>query len=88
MVDFREKPPHPETTLASTGIYYFPKNNLPFIGEYVTMQDKLDAPGYYIGWLSKAHAVYGFTFTEDWYDIGNIDSYHKADKEYREKERK
>jgi len=86
VTDFEEKPPQPKSTLVSTGIYYFPKNKLSFIKEYVKMQDKLDAPGYYIGWLSKKDRVYGFSFLEDWYDIGNIESYKKADAEYTEKE--
>jgi len=88
VVDFQEKPAVPPSTLSSTGIYFFPKNKLPFIGEYVKMQNKLDAPGYYIGWLSKRDKVYGFTFTEDWYDIGSIESYNKADEEYKKKEKK
>lgn len=88
VIDFQEKPPRPQSTLASTGIYYFPKNKLPFIKEYVKMQTKLDAPGYYIGWLSKREKVYGFTFTEDWYDIGSIESYKKADSDYLKKERR
>lgn len=86
VVDFQEKPANPKSTLASTGIYYFPKNKLPFIKEYVKMQNKLDAPGYYIGWLSGRDKVYGFTFKEDWYDIGSIESYKKADEEYGKKE--
>jgi NDP-sugar pyrophosphorylase family protein len=57
------------------------------VEEYVKMRNKLDAPGYYIGWLSKVDKVYGFTFLEDWYDIGNIDSYGRADREYKNKER-
>lgn len=87
VVDFEEKPKEPKSTLASTGLYYFPKNKLSFIEKYVTMQNKLDAPGYYVGWLSKADKVYGLKFLEDWYDIGSIESYKKADKEYTEKER-
>lgn len=87
VVDFEEKPPEPKSTLVSTGIYYFPKNKLPFIRKYVKMHSKLDAPGYYIGWLSKEDKVYGFRFLEDWYDIGNIDSYNKANRKYTEKER-
>ena len=86
VVDFEEKPEKPKSTLVSTGIYYFPKNKLSFIKEYVKMQNKLDAPGYYISWLSKKDKVYGFTFIEDWYDIGNIESYKKADTEYLKKE--
>jgi len=87
VVDFEEKPPEPKSTLASTGVYYFPKNKLPFISEYVKMQNKLDAPGYYIGWLSAKDRVHGFKFLEDWYDIGTIESYKKADKIYTEKEK-
>ena len=46
------------------------------------MHSKLDAPGYYIGWLCKEDKVFGFSFLEDWYDIGNIESYNKADSKY------
>ena len=88
VVDFKEKPEKPDSTLISTGIYYFPKKKIKLIEEYVKMQDKLDAPGYYIGWLSGADKVYGFSFLEDFYDIENIESYNKADREYSEKEKK
>ncbi|MDD5422933.1 MAG: nucleotidyltransferase family protein [Candidatus Omnitrophota bacterium] len=86
VVDFEEKPEKPKSTLISCGIYYFPKEKLSLIEEYVKQQNKLDAPGYYISWMSKVDRVYGFTFLEDWYDIGNIESYEKADREYRKKE--
>lgn len=87
VVDFEEKPKEPKSTLISTAIYYFPKEKLPFIKKYVKMHDKLDAPGNCINWLSKVGKVYGFTFSEDWYDIGNIESYKRADKEYLKKEK-
>lgn len=88
VIDFEEKPEKPKSTLISTGIYYFPKDKVAFINEYVKMQTKLDAPGYYMGWLSKRDEVYGYTFTEDWYDIGTLESYKKADQEYLKKESK
>jgi len=47
----------------------------------------VDAPGYYIGWLSVTDKVYGYRFLEDWFDIGTIESYRKADRQYTEKER-
>ncbi|MDD5428825.1 MAG: nucleotidyltransferase family protein [Candidatus Omnitrophica bacterium] len=88
VVDFEEKPEKPKATLISTGIYYFPKDKVAFINEYVKMQNKLDAPGNYIGWLAKRDKVYGFAFSEDWYDIGTMESYKKADEEYINKEKK
>lgn len=88
VVDFEEKPASPKSTLISTGVYYFPKNKLPFIKEYVKMQDKLDAPGYYISWLVERDRVYGFSFSESWYDIGSLESLKKADEDYLNKERR
>jgi glucose-1-phosphate thymidylyltransferase len=86
IIDFEEKPERPKSTLVSTGVYFFPKEKLPLIKEYVSVQDdKLDAPGYCIGWLSKTDRVYGFTFSEDWCDIGDIESYREQDKKYRER---
>jgi NDP-sugar pyrophosphorylase family protein len=31
--------------------------------------------------------VYGFPFSQKWYDIGDIESYKKADEEYTKKEK-
>ncbi len=87
VTDFEEKPKSPKSTLISTGIYYFPKAKLAFINEYVKMRNSLDAPGHYIGWLAKRDKVYGFAFPENWYDIGTMESYKKADEEYSKKER-
>ncbi len=86
VVDFEEKPANPKSTLISTGIYYFPREKLRFIKEYVATSDKLDAPGYCIGWLSRRDKVHGFVFSEDWYDIGDVESYKRADNKYLEKE--
>ena len=88
VVNFEEKPQAPKSTLISTGIYYFPKDRIGMLKEYAKSQERLDAPGYYISWLAKNHEVYGCPFTEDWYDIGNIESYRKADTEYKNKEKR
>lgn len=88
MVGFEEKPENPGSTLISTGIYYFPKNKVPLLKKYVTIQDKkLDAPGYFMGWAVKNDKVCGFAFREDWYDIGSVESYRKADSDYKRKEK-
>lgn len=88
VVSFEEKPEHPRSTLVSTGVYYFPKDKIDMLKEYSRTQERMDAPGYYVSWLASKGEVYGCPFAEDWYDIGNIESYKKADSEYREKERK
>jgi len=86
VIDFEEKPENPKCTLVSTGVYYFPKEKVHFVDKYIKIQNALDAPGHYIKWLSENDKVYGFKFTEEWFDIGNVDSYNKADKIYLKKE--
>jgi len=88
VVSFEEKPQTPKSTLISTGIYYFPKDKIGMIKEFSKTHEKLDAPGYYISWLVDNDEVYGCPFKEDWYDIGNIESYKKADDDYKKKEKK
>ncbi|OGW82798.1 MAG: hypothetical protein A2987_01010 [Omnitrophica bacterium RIFCSPLOWO2_01_FULL_45_10] len=88
IVDFDEKPKEPRSTLISTGIYYFPKEKISLLENYVRSKGKkMDAPGYYLSWLSRSDKVYGFTFKESWYDIGDMESYEKADRYYSKKER-
>lgn len=89
IIDFEEKPERPKSTLISTGIYYFPKKKLQLIKEYLNASGKGgDAPGYCISWLTKKDVVHGFIFSEDWHDIGDIESLKKADSEYLKKENK
>lgn len=84
--NFEEKPDKPKSTLASTGIYYFPKKKLSLIKDYMETELAKDAPGNFVRWLSENDEVYGFVFTEGWYDIGDKISLEKADIEYRERE--
>ncbi len=82
VIGFEEKPDNPKTTLISTCIYYFPKERLKWVSEYLANSENIDAPGNYISWLQKKHKVYGFAFEEEWYDIGDMDSYNKANQTY------
>ena len=84
--DFEEKPEKPKSTLASTGIYYFPKDKLDMLKDYMKTSLAKDAPGNFVKWIAENDAVYGYVFEEGWYDIGDKNSLEKADIEYRRKE--
>ena len=79
VVDFQEKPTNPKSTLAAMCLYYFPKEKLGLIREYLSSKaNKRDATGFYIDWLRKRESVYGFAFGGRWFDIGDQKFYDAA----------
>ncbi|MDD5634498.1 MAG: nucleotidyltransferase family protein [Candidatus Omnitrophica bacterium] len=84
--DFQEKSPNPKTTLASTGIYYLPKDKISILNDFMKTDMAKDAPGHFVKWAAENDKVFGYVFTEGWYDIGDKKSLEKADIEYRKSE--
>lgn len=83
VIDFEEKPKDPPSTLIAICAYLFPKEKLLLFKEYLESSNlSKDAPGNYIKWLHKRDVVYGYIFSGRWYDIGDMDSYKKANEEY------
>lgn len=79
IIDFQEKPPNPKSALVAMCLYYFPKDKLKRIKEYIVKRSgKDDATGFYINWLMQKEAVYGFIFSGRWYDIGHRNFYQEA----------
>ena len=83
IIDFEEKPEKPKSTLAATAVYFYPKEKLNLIKEYMKGNLTKDAPGNFVKWLKGREPVYGYVFKENWYDIGDKVSLKKADEEYR-----
>lgn len=77
MTAFFEKPDEPPTTVASTGVYFFPQEILPSLDQYLLEKNNPDAPGYFVKWLAKKKEVYGILLSGIWYDIGDLASYQK-----------
>jgi glucose-1-phosphate thymidylyltransferase len=76
---FEEKPAQPRSTLVAVGLYHFPKATLPLIRKYLAGGNSKDAPGYYLQWLHRQTPIYGHVLDGEWYDIGDLESYRRAD---------
>ncbi len=85
VVNFEEKPIAPKSTLASTGIYLFPKKTIELIKKYIAQGNNPDKTGNFIEWLHKRDIVYSYITDKKWYDIGSIEQLEKADKHYKQK---
>lgn len=78
IVSFEEKPSQPASNLAAICLYLFPFRALELIGRYLREGGNPDAPGFYLQWLCKEEKVYGFPVEGIWFDIGDSNSYRKA----------
>ncbi len=85
VVDFEEKPFAPKSTLASTGIYLFPKKTASLIKKYIAQGNNPDKTGSFIEWLHKRDTVYAYVTDKEWYDIGSIEQLEKASTYYKQK---
>lgn len=85
VINFEEKPKNPKSTLASTGIYLFPKKTTSLIRKYIIQGNNPDKTGNFIEWLHKRDAVYTYVTDKKWYDIGSVEQLEKANRYYRQK---
>lgn len=78
VVDFEEKPDHPQSTLVSIACYAFPQDTLPDFEVYLSDGNNPDEPGYLMQWLQQRGELNAFTFDGAWFDIGTPESYLDA----------
>jgi glucose-1-phosphate thymidylyltransferase len=80
---FVEKPDDPPSTLAATATYLFDRSHVALVGSYLDAGNPHDQPGRYVAWLQAREPVYGWVFSEPWYDIGDAAQLLVADNHLR-----
>jgi glucose-1-phosphate thymidylyltransferase len=78
LTKFVEKSPHPESTLSAIALYYYRKDTLPFIDQYVAEGHNPDQPGRLIEWLYRRMEVQTWKVPGMWFDIGGKESLEEA----------
>lgn len=78
-----EKPAQPETHWCCPPFYYYTKEAAKLIQKGIDGGCGVDAPGSFIAWLCKQVEVYAMEMPGKRYDIGNLESYEKVQKEYK-----
>lgn len=77
---FEEKPKTPTSTLTGIALYYYPKETLPLIKQYVKEGNNPDQPGRLIQWLYTRTPVYTWLVPGLWYDIGSKETLEEANR--------
>jgi len=80
IIDFKEKPSKPDSTLVSTACYAFTRTGVQNILRYVEEGNDRDKMGHFMEWLYKHDDVFGFIFEGVWFDIGSFEVYGAANK--------
>ena len=78
-----EKPDQPESHWCSPAFYYYTRQDAALVKEGIAAGCGTDAPGSYIAWLCNRTPVYAMEMPGSRYDIGNLETYQKAQTEYK-----
>ena len=78
ILEFQEKPQEPATTLASSGIYWLPREIWSLLDRYIASGHNTDQPGHYMRWLAETSGLFACSLKGKWLDIGDLASYQKA----------
>lgn len=73
-----EKPKEPKTNNAVFASYFYKKETLPLIQQYLDEGNNPDAPGFFPSWLYAKKPVHAFAFEGECYDIGTHESYKEV----------
>ena len=85
VVGFIEKPPQPDTTLASVGIYVYRREVRELVNRYLADGRSGDRTGDFVAWLYAQTPVFGHPIPADagvWFDIGSFDQYREANRAF------
>lgn len=78
-----EKPAQPKSNWCCPPFYYYTKADARLVKEGIAAGCGVDAPGSYIAWLCTQTTVHAMEMPGTRYDIGNLESYEKAQTDYK-----
>ncbi len=83
VTEMEEKPAEPKSHWCCPPFYYYTKEDAGLVKTGIESGCGVDAPGSYIAWLCTKTKVHAMEMPGKRYDIGNLESYEKVQKEYK-----
>ena len=83
ILGMEEKPAVPKSHWCCPPFYYYTREDAKLVRVGIASGCGVDAPGSYIAWLSAQTPVHAMEMPGKRYDIGNLESYERVQKEYR-----
>ena len=82
ILGMEEKPAAPKSHWCCPPFYFYTKADAKLVKKGIEAGCGVDAPGSYIAWLCGETPVHAMEMPGKRYDIGNLESYEKVQKEY------
>ncbi len=83
VLDMTEKPEQPASHWCCPPFYFYTRDDAKLVEQGIAAGCGTDAPGSYVAWLCKQTKVHAMEMPGSRYDIGNLESYEKVQKEYK-----
>ena len=83
VLDMTEKPEQPASHWCCPPFYFYTRDDAKLVEQGIAAGCGTDAPGSYVAWLCKQTKVHAMEMPGRRYDIGNLESYEKVQKEYK-----
>jgi glucose-1-phosphate thymidylyltransferase len=80
VLDMVEKSPNPPSDTAIFATYFYKRDTLPLIKQYLNEDNNADAPGHFPVWLHTRRDVYAYIIDGECHDIGTIEAYEQMNK--------
>ena len=83
VLDMTEKPEQPASHWCCPPFYFYTREDAKLVEQGIAAGCGTDAPGSYAAWLCTQTKVHAMEMPGHRYDIGNLESYEKVQKEYK-----
>lgn len=83
VLSLEEKPAQPKSHWCCPAFYFYKAQDAARIAEGIAAGCGVDAPGSYVAWLCDKTTIHAMEMPGSRYDIGNLESYEKVQKEYK-----
>ena len=83
ILQMEEKPQEPKSHWCCPPFYYYLAEDAALVPEGIRAGCGVDAPGSFVAWLADRRPVHAMEMPGKRYDIGNLESYQRVEKEYK-----
>lgn len=83
VLSMEEKPANPKTNWCIPPFYFYKSADVPLVKKAIESHCGVDAPGSLTAWLCDQTVVHAYEMPGRRFDIGNMESYHAVQKEYK-----